>query len=55
MTKIKNEIEYNAIITRVDELIKLVNEDTPKENQNYIELDILTDLVIQYEEQIKRI
>lgn len=51
MKKIKNEIEYNAIMTRIDELVEIVGEDTPKTDKNYIELDILTDLVVAYEEE----
>jgi HTH-type transcriptional regulator/antitoxin HigA len=51
MKKIKNETEYNAIMARIDELVEIVGEDTPNTDKNYIELDILTDLVVAYEEE----
>lgn len=51
MKKIRNEMEYNAIMARVDELVEIVGEDTPKIDRNYIELDILTDLIVAYEEE----
>lgn len=49
MKTIANEIEYEAIMQRVNELVEIVNDDTPKTDKNYIELDILTDLVVAYE------
>lgn len=51
MKKIKTEMEYNAIMARIDELVEIVGEDTPKTDRNFIELDILTDLVVAYEEE----
>ncbi|MDD4514833.1 helix-turn-helix domain-containing protein [Massilibacteroides sp.] len=51
MKKIKNEIEYDAIMARIDELVEIVGEDTPQTDRSYIELDILTDLVVAYEEE----
>ena len=49
MKTISTETEYNAIILRIDELAEIVNDDTPKSNKDYIELDILADLVVSYE------
>ncbi len=49
MKLIANKIEYEAIMARVNELIELVDDNTPKNDKNYIELDILTDLVVAYE------
>lgn len=51
MKKIKNEIEYKAIMARVDELIEIVSEDTAQTDRSYIELDILADLVVAYEQE----
>ncbi|MFT4072060.1 MAG: helix-turn-helix domain-containing protein [Dysgonamonadaceae bacterium] len=51
MKKINTEIEYKAIMSRIDELVEMVGEDTLKTDGNYIELDILTDLVVAYEEE----
>ena len=47
---IHNEIQYNAIMKRIDELIDVVTDDTPQTDSNYIELDILSDLVEKYED-----
>lgn len=49
MKTITNETEYEAIMQRINELVEIVNDDTPKTDKNYIELDILTDLVVAYE------
>jgi len=49
MATIKNEIEYNAIMQRIEELIKLTDDDTPKTDKNLIELDMLSGLVEEYE------
>ena len=49
MTQIKNEIEYDAILERVEELLLLTNEETPLENKYSIELDKLSGLVEEYE------
>ena len=46
---IKNEIEYNAIMQRIDELLVLTDENTSKSDKNLIELDILSGLVEEYE------
>lgn len=49
MKLITNKIEYKAIMARVNQLVELVDDNTPKNDKNYIELDILTDLVVAYE------
>jgi uncharacterized protein (DUF1330 family) len=41
---IKTEIQYEAIMKRIDELLKVVNDDTPKEDKDFIEL-MLTPVV----------
>ena len=33
---IKTEIQYEAIMKRIDELLKVVNDDTPKEDKDFI-------------------
>jgi len=50
MKKIISNIEYEAIMARIDELVEIVNDDTPVTDKNYVELDILTDLVVDYEQ-----
>ena len=47
---IKNEMQYNAIMKRIGELLQIVDDNTPESNPDYIELMILTDLVEAYED-----
>jgi len=47
---IKNEIQYKALCARIEELLKIVGNDTPADNPDFIELDLLSDLVAQYED-----
>ena len=35
---IKNEIQYNAIMKRIDQLLEVVDDNTPEDNPEYIEL-----------------
>ena len=43
MAKIKNETQYRAALQRIDELLKVVNNDTPADDKNFIELDLISD------------
>ena len=47
---IKNEMQYNAIMKRIGELLQIVDDNTHESNPEYIELMILTDLVEAYED-----
>jgi HTH-type transcriptional regulator/antitoxin HigA len=51
MANIKNEKEYEAIAQRVEELLRLTNNETEETNAYTIELDKLSDLLADYEEQ----
>ncbi len=51
MAKINTEKEYEAIAARIEELLPLVREDTPEEDHSLIELNILSDLVGDYEDE----
>lgn len=51
MVKIKNDIEYRAICQRVEELLPLTDDNTPMTDHRLIELDILSNLVADYEEE----
>jgi len=51
MKRIINEIEYEAIMSRVDELVEIVDDNTSITDKKYIELDILADLVVEYEKE----
>jgi len=47
---IKNERQYNVACERIEELLKVVGNNTPTSDKNFIELDLLSDLVADYEE-----
>jgi len=51
MVEIKNEIQYERIIERIEELLKLVDNDTPLTDKNMVELELLSLLVAEYEEK----
>ena len=51
MTKIENEIQYNWAVGRVEELLPMVDDNTPLDNPNSIELELLSNLVADYSEQ----
>lgn len=48
---IKNEIQYKSILNRIDELLEIVSDNTPETDKDYIELDLLSDLVESYENE----
>jgi HTH-type transcriptional regulator/antitoxin HigA len=50
MRTIKTKKEYNALCYRIEELLNIVNNETPITDKNFIELDLLSDLVADYEE-----
>ena len=47
---IKTEKQYNAACARVEELLRIVGNDMPTDRKEFIELDLLSDLVADYEE-----
>jgi HTH-type transcriptional regulator/antitoxin HigA len=51
MTKIENETQYLWAEQRVEELLPLVNDDTPTDDPKYIELVLLSNLVADYSEE----
>ena len=61
MAKIKSETAYKAAMDRIEELLPMVQEDTPPYDmvqedtppydRNLIELDLLSGLVEEYEEE----
>ena len=51
MTQIKNEMQYKAACDRMNELLKIVGNDTPADDKNMLELDLISDLVADYEEE----
>ncbi|MBQ6653588.1 MAG: helix-turn-helix domain-containing protein [Prevotella sp.] len=50
MAKIKNEQEYRKLLERIDQLLEVVNDDTPTNDINFIELNLISDLVEEYED-----
>ena len=50
MNRIK-ETEYKEALERIEELLKIVNDDTPENDKNLQELVSLSDLVRHYEEE----
>ena len=51
MTKIENEAQYNWAVSRVEELLPLVDENTPMNDTNAIELKLLSELVADYSDE----
>jgi HTH-type transcriptional regulator/antitoxin HigA len=47
---IKNEKQYQAVCARIEELLKIVGNETSPDDKDFIELDLLSDLVADYEE-----
>ena len=50
MAQIKNEAAYRAALKRIDELLPMVNDETPTDDRNYLELDMISDMVEEYED-----
>ena len=50
MIKIQNETAYKATMARIEELLPLVDDNTPLNDKNLIELDLLSGLVEEYED-----
>ena len=50
MVQIKSEKQYMAACERINELLKVVNDDTPTNDKNSIELVLLSNLVADYED-----
>lgn len=51
MAKIQDKKTYDAAMARIEELLPLVDDDTPKTDKNLIELDLLSELVSEYEDE----
>lgn len=51
MAKIKTEIQYEKAIERIEELLPFVDNKTSEYDKNFVELDLLSDLVAEYEEK----
>lgn len=51
MAKITNELEHEVASARIEELLNKVDENTPDNNKYLIELNMISDLVGEYEEE----
>jgi HTH-type transcriptional regulator/antitoxin HigA len=51
MAEIKSESQYEAIMGRIEELLTKVSNDTPVTDRDYLELDVISHLVEEYEEK----
>jgi len=51
MAKIENEIQYNWAVKRVEELLPMVDDNTPLNDPNSIELELLSNMVADYSEE----
>lgn len=50
MTKIENEMQYMALMEKIEELLPLVTDNTPLNDKNLVELQLLSNLVADYDE-----
>ena len=51
MAKIKTEKQYEKTLERIEELLPKVDNETSENDKYFIELDLLSDLVAEYEEE----
>ncbi|RHO70763.1 helix-turn-helix domain-containing protein [Parabacteroides sp. AF48-14] len=51
MTKIENRAQYEWAVKRVEELLPLVDDKTPLNDPNSIELELLSNLVADYSDE----
>jgi HTH-type transcriptional regulator/antitoxin HigA len=51
MTKIENNEQYEWAVARVEQLLPLVDDATPRTDPNSIELELLSNLVADYSEE----
>ncbi|MDH6306813.1 antitoxin component HigA of HigAB toxin-antitoxin module [Parabacteroides sp. PF5-5] len=51
MIKIKTEKEYHVVMERIEELLGIVNNETLIDSKDSIELELLSSLVEEYEDE----
>ena len=51
MAEIENESQYEAMMERIEDLLKVVSNDTPVTDRYFLELDVISNLVEEYEEK----
>lgn len=50
MNYIESEEQYQAAMARIEELLPIVKEDTPGDDENYLELVRLSYMVADYDD-----
>lgn len=50
MEKVSKE-QYEFALIRIEELLPLVNDNTPTNDKNAVELSVISDIVIAYEKE----
>jgi len=43
--------QYNFALARIEELLPVVNDNTPANDKNAVELSVMSDIVIEYEKK----
>lgn len=51
MTKILSKLQHKVYCERIEELLQVVGNNTPENNKDFIELNFISDLVADYEEE----
>ena len=51
MAKIITELAYKEAMERIEELLPLVDDNTPLDDKNLIELELLSNLVADYDDE----
>lgn len=51
MTEMENKQQYNCAVNRVEELLPLVDDKTPKDDPHFIELELLSNMVADYSDK----
>lgn len=51
MAQIKSKKQYDAIMARIDEIFFATDENTPKDDNRLLELDVLSAMVEEYEQE----
>lgn len=50
MNHIESEEQYQAAMARIEERLPIVKEDTPEDDENYVELVKLSNMVADYDD-----
>ena len=50
MTQIETETQYRCAMQRIEELLRVVTNETPEDDINSVELTLLSNLVADYED-----